>query len=161
MVASRRSNHQPRWCQRRRADLCSRRPSPYDRPMLAHNVAGGPLPAPPWLLAYLGAALVLGTAVFLRATWLTARGRAPDGEAPTPRLHVGHLVGIALLGAVVYAAVAGPDSAAANIAPVAVLVMWWVGLPLLCLVFVDPHVGDLRIGVGAPRHHQARKLLAA
>ena len=103
--------------------------------MLAHNVGGGALPAPPWLLAYLGAALVLGTAVFLRATWMTPRDPDPDRE---PWLF-GQAIGVALLAAVVYAAVAGPDSAAANIAPVAVLVVWWVGLPLLCLVLGDVH----------------------
>lgn len=107
--------------------------------MLAHNVGGGALPAPPWLLAYLGAALVLATAVVLRATWMTPRRAQPSEPAPTatPRVHVGNLVGIALLAAVGGAAVAGPDSAAANIAPVAVLVVWWVGLPLLCLLVGD------------------------
>lgn len=108
--------------------------------MLAHNVGGGALPAPPWLLAYLGAALVLATAVVLRTTWMAPRlsptGGRPDAD---PRLHVGHGLGIALLAAALAAAIIGPDSAAANVAPVAVLVVWWVGLPLLCLLVGDLH----------------------
>lgn len=35
--------------------------------MFAHNVGGGALPAPPWLLSYIGAAFVFGTAAVLRS----------------------------------------------------------------------------------------------
>lgn len=108
--------------------------------MFAHSVGGGALPAPPWLLSYIGAALVLGTAASLRATWPRGRGLAtPATQAPAaPRAGVGHGLGLLLLAAVLVAAVIGPDSNAANIAPTAVLVVWWVGLPLACLL-----VGDL------------------
>ncbi len=41
--------------------------------MFAHNVGGGALPAPPWLLSYIGAAIVFGTAAALRVTWPTVR----------------------------------------------------------------------------------------
>jgi hypothetical protein len=46
-------------------------------------------------------------------------------------------VGVALLVLTVVAAIVGPDSAAANVAPVAVLVIWWVGLPIACLLAGD------------------------
>ena len=58
--------------------------------MFAHDVGGGALPAPPWLLAYIGVAIMLGTAVALRATWPATR-RLVDvepGERRT-RLAVG------------------------------------------------------------------------
>lgn len=113
-------------------------------PAAAHAVVGGELPAPPWLLAYLGVALVLGTAVTLRSTWPRHRLHGLGGEATAAAdgssqfgVHPGHLVGLLLLVLVTVAAVVGPDSSAANVAPVAVLVIWWVGLPLLCLVAGD------------------------
>ncbi len=112
------------------------------RPAAAHGVGSGALPAPPWLLSYLGAFAVLAAAVALRATWPAARLASPtaeagaDGGAPI-RPGVGHAVGLALFALVLVAAVVGPDTSAANIAPVAVLVVWWVGLPLISLLLGD------------------------
>ncbi len=117
-------------------------------PAAAHAVGGGQLPAPPWLLSYLGAAVLVVTALTLRATWSTARLRgfvtsATDGTAsappaaPAPALRLGNLGGLMLLVLTWIAAVVGADSGAANIAPVAVLVVWWVGLPLACLLLGD------------------------
>jgi hypothetical protein len=113
-------------------------------PAAAHNVGGGALPAPPWLLSYIGVFAVVATAVALRATWTSARltgflpavtdqGHGTDRAWPRP----GNLVGLALLVLAIAAAVVGPDSSAANIAPVAVLVVWWVGLPIACLLAGD------------------------
>jgi hypothetical protein len=117
-------------------------------PAAAHNVGGGALPAPPWLLSYVGVFVVAATAVALRASWSGRRLRgfvgpeamvhgAPPSARPVPSpvrapigLHVGHLLGLLALVLVGAAAVVGPDSGAANIAPVAVLVVWWVGLPI-------------------------------
>jgi hypothetical protein len=123
-------------------------------PAAAHNVSAGSLPAPSWLLGYIGAFAVLATAIALRSSWPTARLRigveladdhAPTadpgddapGVAPGWLAALGHAVGLVLLGSVFYAAVVGPDANAANIAPVTVFVIWWVGLPLLCLVAGD------------------------
>jgi hypothetical protein len=117
-------------------------------PAAAHSVGGGALPAPPWLLAYLGAALVLATAATLRATWPRHRlhGFGGDADAATAGgpvgarlggVHAGHLLGLALLVLVLVAAIVGPDTSAANVAPVAVLVIWWVGIPVLSLVAGD------------------------
>lgn len=111
--------------------------------MFAHNVGAGALPAPPWLLSYIGVAFVLGTAAALRASWPTTRGLVPcdDPDRPAPvdggRVGVGNAVGLLLLVATIAAAIVGPDSNAANIAPVAVLVVWFVGLPILCLLVGD------------------------
>lgn len=112
--------------------------------MLAHLVEGGAGPAPPWLLSYIGAFLMVVVAVWLRATWLKPRleGVLPSADDPTAaprpvRITPLNAVGILLLGGALAAAIIGPDSAAANVAPVAVLVVWWVGLPILCLVLGD------------------------
>ncbi len=115
--------------------------------VLAHNVGGGSLPAPAWLLGYLGAIAVLGAAVVLRGSWTEARLAAAGPLDDTVEAHAvpagsrwrlaGQLVGLALLVLTFVASTVGPDSAAANISPVTVFVMWWVGLPLLCLVLGD------------------------
>jgi hypothetical protein len=113
--------------------------------VLAHNVGAGSLPAPAWLLGYLGALAVLGAAVALRSSWATARlpAAAPEADAAAEAPAASHwgllgrAVGLALLGLTLAAAIIGPDSPAENVAPVAVHIVWWVGLPLLCLVVGD------------------------
>jgi hypothetical protein len=108
-------------------------------PAAAHNVSGGALPAPPWLLAYIGGFLVIVTAVALRATWPKARRPSPGlpaESAPVPGLTVGRLAGLVVLVLVAVAAIVGPDSAAANISPVAVLVIW-LALPIVALLVGD------------------------
>lgn len=64
-------------------------------------------------------------------------GGHPLGLERRPHPTAGGLVGVLLFGLALVAAIVGPDSAAANIAPVAVLVVWWVLLPLLSLVVGD------------------------
>ena len=49
----------------------------------------------------------------------------------------GRVLGLGSLGLVVAAALVGPDASAANLAPSAVLVVWWVGLPSACAVAGD------------------------
>ena len=107
-------------------------------PMFAHNVGGGALPAPPWLLAYIGVAVMLGTAVVLRATWPTTRRLVEVGaeERRAARVGAGNVVGLVLLLTVIGVAIAGPDMNAANIAPVSVLV-FWIALPIVCLFAGD------------------------
>jgi hypothetical protein len=120
-------------------------------PAAAHNVSAGSLPAPSWLLGYIGAFAVAGTAIALRSSWpsprlqlgaeadvdVDAEGLSTGDDGRSPLRLAGHAVGLALLGAVLYAAIVGPDANAANIAPVSVFVIWWVGLPILCLAVGD------------------------
>ena len=117
-------------------------------PAAAHDVAGGELPAPPWLLAYGGAFAMLLTAAVLRSAWPRPRRvlsselaeEASAGTAATPEppsVHAGHALGTVAFVAVVVAAIVGPDSPAANVAPLAVLVGWWVGVPIACLLLGD------------------------
>ncbi len=109
---------------------------------VAHALGADGLPFPVWFLAYGGAAAVVLTALWLRTTWPTPRLRTPLAAVATeeheraPSL-IGRAIGLGLLVVTIAAAVVGPDSAASNIAPVAVTVVWWVGLPLLCLVAGD------------------------
>ncbi len=115
-------------------------------PAAAHNVSGGALPAPSWLLGWFGAVCVLGAAVYLRTSWpkprlALATVAVPAGPEPAERRvrwwTVGQGLGLLLLVAVVAAAVQGPDEPAANIAPLTLYPMWWVGLPVLCFLLGD------------------------
>jgi len=106
--------------------------------MFAHAVGGNALPVPPWLLAYIGVALVLGTAAALRATWPRARWAATEPDPPaTIPVGPGHVVGLLVYVATVAVAIIGPNSSAANLAPWLVPVVWWVGLPIVCLLLGD------------------------
>ena len=120
---------------------------------LAHNVSAGSLPAPSWLLGYVGAFAVLATAAALRGRWADARLAAVSADAFDEEAawtddvgigrtrpwtqRIGQVGGLLLLVGVLYAAMAGPDNAAANIAPVAVFVVWWLTMPLVCLAAGD------------------------
>lgn len=114
-------------------------------PAAAHSVEGGELPAPSWLLAYGGAFLVLITGALLVSSWTKPRRLLATGLSTVadeeveaaPKLHVGHLIGTLAYVAVVLAAIIGPDSAAANVAPLAVLVGWWIGVPVAALLLGD------------------------
>lgn len=124
--------------------------------LLAHNLGGGSLPAPAWLLGYVGAFAVLATALALRSSWDHARLAAVSDDAfdedaawaedinggrrsdRRGRWIVGHAIGAALLLGVLYVAFAGSDEAGANPANRAVWIAWWMPLPLVVLL-----VGDL------------------
>jgi hypothetical protein len=106
--------------------------------MFAHAVGGDVLPAPAWLLSYIGIALVLGTAAALRATWPRAHHKPREPVAPAPiAVGPGHVIGLLIYGGVIGVAIVGPDSSAANLAPWLVGVVWWVGLPIACLLLGD------------------------
>jgi hypothetical protein len=115
-------------------------------PAAAHGAAGGSLPAPPWLLAYIGAFAVALTALALRMSWPAPRfaRTRPDPEPaadadPRPErgLQVGQVAGLVVYLGVAAIALFGPTERGINIAPYAVFVIWWVGLPFLCLLLGD------------------------
>ena len=106
--------------------------------MFAHAAGTGALPAPAWLLAYIGVALMLGTAVALRTAWPAPRHVAVELAPPTAiAVRAGHVIGLTVYAAVVAVAIVGPDTQAGNVAPWLVLVVWWVGLPIACLLVGD------------------------
>jgi len=113
-------------------------------PASAHGVGGrADLPLPLWLFTYGAGGALVASFVALRVLWPTPRLRdaAPGRElSPAldrmrlPALLVGRALGIASLGLVLVAAWWGSDDPAANLAPVAVYVVFWVGFQLLAAV---------------------------
>lgn len=128
--------------------------------MLAHAGGAATIDAPVWLLAYGSAAVVLLVTVTLRGRMLVVAG-GPDrddprgvddegdtaggrvggrvglGAATAVGTTIGHVAGVGLLVVVVAAAVLGPAASAANLAPSAVLTVWWIGLPVACIALGD------------------------
>src|SRR4051794_34747161 len=98
-------------------------------PILAHGVGGtSGLPLPRWLLAYgIGFAVVI-TFVILRVLLPRPRRPAPRSsrEVPTLLLVATRAIGLALFAGVVVAAAFGADDPGANIAPVTVIVLFWL-----------------------------------
>ena len=115
--------------------------------ILAHGVGGGAdLPAEPWLLAYSASFALLITSVALRLLWpeprlaSAARGVvAPTALDMTSRV-LGTVVQALVLGLFAVTLVAawiGEDEASANIAPTALSVVLWVGMPVVSAVLGD------------------------
>jgi hypothetical protein len=113
--------------------------------MLAHAGGAATIDAPVWLLAYGAAALVLLVTVTLRGRMVVSptgtegnhERSVDEGRATAPGRDVGHVLGVGLLMVVVVAALFGKTASAANLAPSAVLTLWWIGLPLACVAAGD------------------------
>ncbi len=99
-----------------------------------HELSGATSPPAP-----VAASTAVGTAPAAHPT-APVPNSAPepgsDGSRTGVRV-VGRVVGVVALATVVVAAFAGPDTSAANLSPSAVLAVWWVGLPLACVVAGD------------------------
>src|SRR5690349_2772546 len=109
--------------------------------ILAHGFGGtGGLPLPRWLLAYaIGFAVVIAFVV-LRIVWPTPPRAVPRSgrrRPPRPVFAAMRVIGLLLFAGVVIAAAFGENDPAANIAPVTVIVMFWLGLQVVCAVFGD------------------------
>jgi hypothetical protein len=108
-------------------------------PAHAHGLAGrSDLPIPEWLFAWAAAIVLVVSFALLAAMW-TRPKLADDRWRPLPwglarRLAsrpvdiAAGALGAALLAFVLWAAVAGEDSATGNLAPTAVYVAFWLGL---------------------------------
>ncbi|MSO86174.1 MAG: hypothetical protein EXQ71_01480 [Acidimicrobiia bacterium] len=108
-------------------------------PASAHNAGGDALPEP-LLLGYGGAAALVITALVLWAWWPSARlARFHPAEArPAPDTPLaGGVAGILLLALVLVIALAGVNTQAGNPTPWVVGVVFWVGLPLSCVLCGD------------------------
>jgi hypothetical protein len=109
--------------------------------VVAHGIGGvQDLPVPAWLFYYGGSAVLVLSFLGLGALWkrpLLERARErPLAEVLVPALRIlCGLVSVFLLGVVAYAAAAGLDSPDRNIAPTFVYVLFWVGLPIVSVVF--------------------------
>ena len=111
-------------------------------PAQAHGLAGSTdLPLPEWLFAWAAAIVLIASFVALGTLWPRPRLQRPRLR---PLLTIPRgvrpacgVVGVALYALVVYAALAGTSVPTANLAPTAIYVAFWVGIPLLSVVFGD------------------------
>ncbi|HYF26825.1 MAG TPA: fenitrothion hydrolase, partial [Baekduia sp.] len=108
----------------------------------AHGLVGRQdLPIPRWLFAWGAAVVLVASFVALGTLWAKPRLQAVRERrvAGLPRALevVLGLLGIAAFAAVVYAGFAGTQTPTANLAPTAIYVVLWVGVPVLSLLFGD------------------------
>ncbi len=109
---------------------------------LAHGIAQrADLPIPAWLFAWAAALVLLISFAALAVLWPQPRLQTPAERplftAPRALELLAGGAGIALFGAVVYAGLAGSQTATANLAPTAVFVIFWVGIPFASVLLGD------------------------
>jgi hypothetical protein len=116
--------------------------------VLAHGLSGrADLPIPAWLVGWAAAGVLVVSFVSLAALWRTPKLET-YGWRPLPRALSRVLtskatdiacgaVGVFLFGVVIWAGFAGVQSAADNIAPTFVYVVFWVGLVPVSVLFGD------------------------
>ena len=108
----------------------------------AHGLVGRTdLPIPSWLFGW-AAAVVLGVSfVALSMLWTRPKLQHPRERRlfriPKVVDAVCGLIGIAWFGVVVYAGFAGAGTPTANLAPTAIYVIMWVGVPVASVLFGD------------------------
>jgi hypothetical protein len=108
----------------------------------AHGLAGSAdLPIPEWMFAWAAAIVLIASFVALGVLWPRPRlerpGLRPVATIPRGMRTLCGLIGVALYGVVVYAAFAGTEVPTANLAPTAVYVAFWVGIPALSVLLGD------------------------
>jgi hypothetical protein len=109
---------------------------------LAHGLVGRQdLPIPRWLFAW-GAAVVLVVS-FVALAVLWPRPRLEEARekrvvgVPAALEVLAGIVGVLAFAGVVYAGIAGTQTATANLAPTTIYVIFWVGIPFLSALFGD------------------------
>ena len=117
--------------------------TPGDLVVLAHGIVGREdLPIPRWLFLYAAVAVLVASFAALAVLWPEPRLEEARARvvARVPRVLevLAGTIGVALLGLVVYAGLAGSQTVTANLAPTFVFVLFWVGVPVLSAL-----VGDL------------------
>jgi hypothetical protein len=108
----------------------------------AHGIAGSAdLPIPEWMFAWAAAIVLIASFFALGVLWPRPRLQQPRLRRvltiPRGLRTLCGLVGIALYGVVVYAAFAGTAVPTANLAPTAIYVAFWVGIPVLSVLLGD------------------------
>jgi len=116
-------------------------------PAAAHGVGGRTdLPIPAWQLAWAASFAVAASFVALGMFWENARLRAaaagrvlpgPLQRACRAQARLVGAVGLLALGVLVYAGLAGNTNPSVNIAPVAVYIIFWVGLQVVSVLVGD------------------------
>ena len=116
--------------------------------LVAHGIGGRTdLPLSVWMFGYGAAAALVVSFAALAVFWPEPRLEAPGTGSDDPRDQQHDDVGpgnraLQVLGLVVFvlvlgAAIVGEDAVARNLAPVAVYVLFWVGLTLVCALVLD------------------------
>jgi hypothetical protein len=108
----------------------------------AHGISGSAdLPIPQWMFAWAAAIVLIASFVALGVLWPRPRLQQPRlrrvATIPRGTRTVCGALGVALYGVVVYAAFAGTEVPTANLAPTAIYVAFWVGIPVLSVLLGD------------------------
>jgi hypothetical protein len=108
----------------------------------AHGISQrADLPIPQWLFGWAAAAVLIVSFVGLAVLWPTPRLQEPRLRrvlrVPGWVEPVCGLIGVAVFGFVVYAGLAGTQTATANLAPTFIYVLFWVGLVVLSVFLGD------------------------
>lgn len=116
-------------------------------PAAAHGVGGRlDLPVPVWQLAWAASFAVAASFVVLGMFWETPRFRAaaagrnlpkPFQKACRVQATLVRAVGLLALGVLLYAGLAGNTNPSVNIAPVAIYIVFWVGLQAVSALVGD------------------------
>jgi hypothetical protein len=108
--------------------------------LFAHGIVGrADLPIPVFWFAVAAAAVLVVSFLMLASGWTRPRLEHPRGR-PLMRIPLVveillGAVGVFVFAVIVYAGLAGTDSQRDNLAPIAVYVGFWVGIPFLSLLF--------------------------
>ena len=110
--------------------------------LFAHGIVGrADLPIPETLFAAAAAAVLVVSFVALALGWSEPKLRAMEGRAlfgiPRPVEVLCGALGVAAFFLAVWAGLFGTDTQSQNLAPTAVYVGFWVGIPFLSLLFGD------------------------
>lgn len=112
--------------------------------VLAHGLVGKQdLPIPRWLFAWAAAVVLVVSFVALAVLWPTPRLERQDADGrrlvrlPGLLEPVCGVLGVAAFALVVHAGLSGTQTEQANLAPTAVYVLFWVGIPFLSLFLGD------------------------
>jgi hypothetical protein len=109
----------------------------------AHGLVGKQdLPIPRWLFAWAASVVLVVSFVALATLWPKPVMQEREPGRPLLRLPraldpVCGALGVAMFVLVVYAGFKGTQSATANLAPTAIYVVFWVGIPMLALLAGD------------------------
>lgn len=101
----------------------------------------GDLPIPDWLFGWGAAAVLIASFVALSTLWTRVQLEHRDGRRSLKLgswLDIaGGAIGLLIFGSVVYAGLAGSQFPSENLAPTAIFVVLWVGIPVLSAIFGD------------------------
>jgi len=114
----------------------------FPQAALAHGIVGrADLPIPTWLFSWAAAIVLVVSFVALSTLWRTPQLQEARSRRllKLPRLldWLASLVGVVLFALVLYSGFAGSQVASANFSVTFVYVIFWVGLPVVSVLFGD------------------------